>query len=49
MAKLFKEITFAKFKAEGTHELNKIYFIKDKGMMFYGCIALKNKPSWYKE
>lgn len=34
MAKLFKETTFAKFKAEGTHELNKIYFIKDKGMMF---------------
>lgn len=34
MAKLFKETTFAKFKAEATHELNKIYFIKDKGMMF---------------
>lgn len=34
MAKLFKETTFAKFKAEGTHEPNKIYFIKDKGMMF---------------
>ena len=34
MAKLFKETTFAKFKAEDTHELNKIYFIKDKGMMF---------------
>ena len=34
MAKLFKETTFAKFKAEVTHEPNKIYFIKDKGMMF---------------
>lgn len=34
MAKLFKETIFAKFKAEATHETNKIYFIKDKGMIF---------------
>ena len=35
------------FEAEGLNKWN-VNKVKDKEMMFYGCIALKNKPSWYK-
>lgn len=34
MAKLFKQINLAEFKSEKAHDVNRIYFIKDKGIMF---------------
>ena len=37
-----------KFEAEGLNKWN-VNKVKDKEMMFYRCIALKNKPSWYRE
>lgn len=34
MVKLFKQINLAEFKSKKAHDVNRIYFIEDKGIMF---------------
>ena len=48
--KYFNSMFFECKKFEGNGLENWVVGkVKDMSNMFYGCIALENKPSWYKE